>query len=380
MSGGFTAAQRIAVMVVGVVGVLIPGLQPQLLGALAMGGGIDEAMLGHIATVELLAMGLAATAAGALVGSRPLRPVAAVAIAAAVALDLATMGRDGMDLLALRATAGAAEGVLIWIAIGMIVRSAEPARWSGVYLAVQTVAQFLVATMLGLAIIPAGGASAGFAALAAATAIGLVALPFLPARYAAVAPGEFPPTGALPWRSVAALLAVVAYLAFVVAVWVYVEPLAHARDISAGTIALIAPLSLAMQIAGAASATWLATRLPAVPTLFAVAAANIALLLLMGTTTSAAVFLAATAIFGFLWLFALPFQISPVIAADPSRRAAALIGGVQLVGASIGPFLAALLVGHRIGMVLWFGAACIAVAMALFAVAAMPVRRARAET
>ena len=52
--------QVAAVLLVGIVGVLIPGLQPQLLGALASEGRLSVAALGSLASAELLAMGLAA--------------------------------------------------------------------------------------------------------------------------------------------------------------------------------------------------------------------------------------------------------------------------------------------------------------------------------
>jgi predicted MFS family arabinose efflux permease len=64
--------------------------------------------------------------------------------------------------------------------------------------------------------------------------------------------------------------------------------------------------------------------------------------------------------FGFLWMFVMPFQLDLVIRADPTRRAATLIGGAQLIGSSLGPLLASLLVGEKqVGTVLWMGAACI---------------------
>jgi DHA1 family inner membrane transport protein len=161
------------------------------------------------------------------------------------------------------------------------------------------------------------------------------------------------------------LLGVVLYLAFVVAVWVYIEPLAIERGIDGGTIRAIAPLSLAMQVIGAGLAAWLAGRLPALPTLVMVGAVDLVLLAVMATTGSATAFLIATSAFGFLWLFALPFQLPLVIAADRSRNAASLIGGAQLVGSSIGPFAAALVLnGNTVMPVLGFGAMCVVAALA----------------
>jgi len=92
----------------------------------------------------------------------------------------------------------------------------------------------------------------------------------------------------------------------------------------------------------------------------AAAAVNLALLAIFGSGPAAPVFLAATGLFGFLWMFIMPFQLELVIMADPTRHAATLIGGAQLIGSSLGPLFASLLVGERqVGNVLWMGAACI---------------------
>lgn len=365
----FAPGAIIAVLAVGTAGVLIPGLQPQLLGALAHEGRVSAAELGIVATVELLAMGIAAGGAGFVLPLTLLRAIAAVALLAAAALDWLTPAATGSALIGVRAAAGLAEGVLVWIAIGLIIRMASPERWSGLYLMVQTLAQFGVASLLGLVVIPAAGARGGFEVLAVATALALAALPWLPRAYAPLDGGDA--TGRPPPRGLLALAGVVLYLGFVVAVWVYVEPLGLQRGIAPATIAVVAPLSLAMQVIGAGLATVVAGRLPALPVVGAVAAANLALLAVMATTTSPPLFVAATAVFGLLWLFAMPFHIPLVVAADPSRRAAALIGGAQLVGASLGPLAASALVSeHDVTPVLSFGAAALLLGVGTLAVAA----------
>ncbi|UIJ46757.1 hypothetical protein LZK98_07385 [Sphingomonas cannabina] len=349
----------VAILAVGVIGVLIPGLQPQLLGALEAEGVLGATALGVLATVELLAMGLAAGGAGFVLPSARLREIAGVALIVTGALDLMTPMLGTGAIFPARIAAGLAEGVLVWIAIGFIVRSRRPERWAGIYLAVQTLAQFALATLIGLV-----GASAGrgFTLLGAVTIAGLLALPWLPRAYAAhdEAVGGRPPP-----RGLVALGGVLLYLAFIVAIWVYIEPLARQRQVGPGAIAMAPPLALAMQVLGAAAATLLAGRVPARLTLILVGAVNLGLIGLIGAPPSDAAFVAAVAAFGFLWLFVMPFQIPIVIAADPSRRAAMLIGGAQLTGSSLGPFLAALLVSDAdVSPVLWFGGACAAMGVA----------------
>lgn len=381
MSATFTAGERAAVLAVGIVGILIAGLQPQLLGALAVEGRVGERLLGHVATAELLAMGVSAAAAGFVLPITHLRVTAAFAILATALLDGLTPALIGGQIVATRAATGIAEGVLVWLAIGLIVRSLQPARMSGVYLALQTLAQFAIASLLGLYIVPMAGARGGFIVLALASLLGLLALPWLPGRYAPLDRDAKTGPTRVPVRGFVALAGVLLYLSFVVAVWVYVEPLARERGIGARAIAVIAPLSLAMQVVGAGLATLLAGRLPALATLLVVGVANLVLIAVMATTVSAFTFLTAVAAFGFLWLFALPFQVPVVIAADPSRGAASLIGGAQLIGSSVGPFMAALLLRPgTVLSVLWFGAGCIAVGLALTVMAAgngKPSMRAR---
>jgi DHA1 family inner membrane transport protein len=364
----FTGPEIAAVLLLGVIGVMIPGLQPQLLGALAHEGRLSVSELGHVATAELLAMGIAAGGASFLLPLARLRAIVALATLSVAALDVVTAYVPSGQIMAIRAAAGLPEGILIWVAIGLIVRTSHPARWSGIYLAVQTLAQFGVATLFGLFVMPTQGSGGGFVWLGIVSLAALAALPCLPRAFSPLvrsgAASAMPPPAGLN-----ALAGVACYLAFVVAIWVYVEPLGLQRGIAPGAVAVVAPLSLAMQVLGAGAATLIVGRIRAMPVLLVVALINLLLLLVMARPPSPSAFVAATAVFGFLWLFAMPFQLPVIIAADPSRRAASLIAGAQLVGSSLGPFLAATMIDDAdVGGVLWFGAAAIGVAMLLLAV------------
>jgi MFS family permease len=360
----FPPRQIAAILIVGVIGVLIPGLQPQLLGALAAEGRLSVSALGLLATAELLAMGFGAGGAGFVLGAVPLRRTAIGALVAIAALDMLTPMAGPAGLFAARVVAGLAEGVLIWLAIGFIIRSTSPERWSGIYLAIQTAAQFGIATLLGFYVIPGHGANGGLVWLGALTLAGLLAVPWLPCAWPALAAAQ-DTSGAPPVRGLIALGGIVFYLAFVVAIWVYLEPIGLHRGIAPATLHFVVPVSLAMQVLGAGTATLLADRIPARPTVVLVAIVNLGLLALISIASGTA-FVVATAIFGFLWLFVMPFQIPLVMAADPSNRAAMLIGGAQLTGSSLGPLIAAMLVSDTNPMpALWFGAACAVIGVAI---------------
>lgn len=359
--------QIAAVLIVGIIGVLLPGMQPQLLGALAAEGRLSVASLGTLASVELFAMGFAAGGAGFVLAIDRLRLIAMAALLVSGVADLLTPIAVAGEIFVARTIAGLAEGVLIWIAIGFITRTERPERWSGIYLGSQTLCQLALASVVGLY---ATGVVGGFTALGIVTLGGIAVVWSLPAAYAPLATDHVR-AGQPSTRGLAALIGVLFYLAFIVAIWVFVEPLALQHGLAAETVHLIAPLSLAMQVLGAGAATLLAGRLPALPTVMLVGAINFALLAIMAAPPSAGWFVAASAIFGFLWLFVLPFQVPVVIAADPSRRAALLIGGAQLVGSSVGPLCAGLVVSEAdVVPVLWFGALCLIVAITMLVVVA----------
>lgn len=364
----FAAREIAAVMITGVVGVLIAGLQPQLLGALAVEGRLSAAQLGYVATIELLMMGLGAGLAGAVLKPVGLRGITLVASLVLALIDGITPLADAAWIIAARAAAGIAEGILIWIAIGLIARMAAPARWSGIYLAAQTLAQLVLATLFARAIIPAYGASGGFIGLALVSLLPVLTLTMLPRAYPLLPKTDVP--GGLPSAAgFVALAAVLLYLAFVVGVWVYIEPLAIQAGVAPSIVAYAVPLSLAMQVAGASVATFFADRIPALPVLALASVANLAILYLLGNQPSAMILLGCIAVFGFLWLFVLPFQVPMVIAADPTRRAAVLIAGAQLLGSSLGPLVASAIVSDGdVRGTLWLGAGCILLSFTLVCV------------
>src|SRR5207302_1150497 len=72
------------------------------------------------------------SAAGILLKPVRLRPIAMIAAAVLVILDLATTRTSGQGVMIVRGLAGLPEGVLLWISIGFISRTATPERWAAV--------------------------------------------------------------------------------------------------------------------------------------------------------------------------------------------------------------------------------------------------------
>jgi hypothetical protein len=364
-----------AVLWVGVTGILIAGLQPLLLGTLAQEGRISSVQLGHAATAEMLLMGAACAFAGLRWRAERLRTIGAIAALLYAALNIWTLRTSGDMVTLVRSLAGIPGGVMVWIAVAMITRSPTPERWSGIYLTVQTLAQFLLAASLAAWVVPNSGANGGFLALAILSAIAAVAALALPNRFAPLATGiagsDMPSA-----RGFIALCAVFLYLACVIGVFIYTEPLSRQAGHEQSVVGIAVSASLACQVLGGATATLLAGRLRWFPALLACAALIVGCLLAFASLPGPALFVLASAVFGFVWLFSLPFLVPMVIEADPTRRAAVLVGGAELLGASLGPLFASFVVTDADARgVLVFGAGALVLGVGI----ALTLHRQRAQ-
>ena len=353
------------ILLVGVCGVMIAGLQPLLLGTLAQEGRITAAQLGHAATAELLLMGAASAYAGGRWKAERLRAIGVISALALAALNVATVWASGETITLIRAVAGVPSGILIWITIAMIARSPTPERWAGIYLTLQTLAQFVVAAALAAWVISSSGANGGFVALAVLCVISAAAALALPNRFAPLvadnASSNMPNA-----RGFVALAAPFLWMAFIVGVWVYAEPLSRQAGHAPTVAGVAVSVSLACQVLGGATATLLAGRLRWFPTLMFCALLNIGCLLAFAALPGASLYLLTSGVFGFLWLFSLPFMVPMAIAADPTRRAAVLVGGAELAGGSLGPLFASFVVSDvDVRGALGFGAVALAVTVAI---------------
>jgi hypothetical protein len=364
---------------VGTIGILILGVQPIVLATLLSARHITLTQLGHAASAELLSMGLTAALAGAVLPSLRLR---AIAMAASLLLaygNWQTILATGETVTALRALTGAAGGLLIWVTSCMIARSAAPDRWAGIYLTVQTLAQFILATVMSAWAEP--GASMEFGLLAGLGLISAAVALLLPSAFARLpkhaGQGSFAPPSP---RGFAALAVAFLVMMFIVSIWVYYEPLARHAGLSAKISDQAISLSLACQVLGGFAATMLAGRLRWYPVFVICALVDLGLVMLLGSHPPAFVFLADAAVYGFIWLFILPFLVPMTIEADPSRRSAVLVTGVGLLGGSLGPTLVGMIISPEDTTgALWLGGACLLlsllIATALRFTATPPRRR-----
>lgn len=345
----FSLQQVGATLIIGSVALLMLGLQPILLGELQARDLVTGAGVGIVAMGEIFALGVGVALSDLLLPVSRHKLITVVAALLVAVLDAATIRASGDgSFVALRAASGLAEGVLVWVATSVVVRSSNPEQLAAVYLTLQTAAQAAVATLLAGAVIPQAGWQGGFGLLAALTGVCAVLAAWLPPNLAPLEPAS---VEKLRWTVSRALPLVIAFLqmAAIGSIWAYQDLLGTGIGLDERGAQFVTSEVLAMQVVGGVAATWAVRRFPTVPTLGTGAAVlsgvAVGIYLLPSGATNPYTLLCA--IFGFTWMFLMPFQIALAFRADRKGRVAVLIPAAQLVGSAVGPLVSSMTVNEN---------------------------------
>lgn len=335
-----------AALAIGTIALLMIGLQPVLLGELVAQKRITLEGVGLVAMGEIVALGLGVILGDALLPLARLRSVTVVAALCVALLDLATARLAGdAAFVAVRAAAGLAEGVLVWVTTCVIVRSTAPDRLAGIFLVVQTLAQAAVAALLAMVVIPRGGWQGGFAALAVLSLLPLLCVRALPPGvHALVATGSSRPP--LNLATVLALAVPFLQMAAIGSLWAYLEPLGRDAGWDGEAAQTLVAGVLLMQVIGGGAAALVVRRWNAAVTLLAASGVLGAVALAIHSLPAGAAmpFAVLCALFGFAWLFLMPFHIRLAFRADAAGRVAMLVPAMQLLGSAFGPLVASFVV------------------------------------
>jgi hypothetical protein len=342
----FTPTEAGAAILLGVLALLITGLLGLLLADLAGEGRLSAPGIGLTAMLEALSTGLVTGAAGIVLKPVRLRTIAVIAAAVLVGLDLATTRASGGGVMIVRALAGVPEGVLLWISIGFISRTATPERWAAILFTGMGLSQLAVATGLSAWVLPRFGANGGYVAVAAAAALAAPVALFLPHKLGGVAGGG-ETSGAPPVRGWVALAGTLCMAASLVAVSVYLIPLAVQAGLSVAVGRTAISVALACQMAGGVLASALAGRVRYITVFWVCAAVFLATWGVYATHPPSWLFLTMSGLTGLATFVAGPFLVPMTVEADPSRRAAMQSGAVQLLAGAFGPLLASLAVTDK---------------------------------
>lgn len=358
----FQTRQLAAIIVIAVIVGCIPALQPLLLGGLLAEGRLSAPQLGQAASLESLGMAIAVTAAGAFFPVHRLRPIVASAAIGAVIANGLTYGGAGSTILVARFVSGACSGVLLWLLLGMLARAGNATRLFAIYVTLSATGSFVLATALA-----ASGASSalGYGMIAALDAVILLLTLAVPRSYSTLAnaKGIVAPTG----MGLAGLLVAALNLGGVMAIWVYLVPLAGDLGYHPGTAKAAVSTAIGAQVVAGLLATLLGARVPAWAAISAGAGASVIAPVLFVLGTHDVLLYVVSAVISFCWMFTPPFHLPLVLGLDPSRRSAIFIGSAQLGGMFTGSALASLVVrgGHFTNALIVAGALNVACCCAI---------------
>jgi DHA1 family inner membrane transport protein len=361
-----------ACMVVGTAALMILGVQPVLLGGLARAHWVSEAQIGPLATIEVLAIALGSAIGPGFLRSGAMRLKTAMLSLALAAANLAVyVGHTTLMLDIERAFAGLFEGLILGATIVITVQNRRPDRMNGLFLALSTLPQSLMAYLLPSWVTPRFGPAGGFAVLAVLAVISAGAAWFLVDS----APGpRTERSGRTAWTLaiVVALAAVGFQNAAIGGAWDYIQLLADQRQFSPRWAGIAVSGGLLFQVAGAfAVAAW-GGRFPFRASLIGGALCQSAVIFLLASAQTPLLYLVPALCFGLFWLAMGPFQVRLLIDLDPTRGAALVLTAITLVGLSAGPSISALGVrGPDVTGAFWIAGALMVAACGLYGIVAL---------
>lgn len=343
MTRNFAFLKDLGALTIGSIALLIAGVQPILLGALAHDNRLTVNEIGLAATVELLMLGLACGLAAARFNAVRVRPILVAASLAHAAINVFSIPLGGVALVLVRGASGVAEGVMLWTAISTIMHSRSPERYTGLFVIWQALTQTFLAAALALLVIPAWGPNGAFMLMAAISVLAAGLSLRGHESYEPLAKGQSGEGTGISLKGAAGLLCVFFFMSFSVGLWVYLEPLAVHAGMSQEDAGGLIALSLVAQLAGGLAATAIGPRWSPFLSLLIGGILNLGVAAILQSGPTGLSFTLASMGFGFLWIFMMPFQTQLLIRIDPSRRTAMQLGTAQLLGCAFGPLSASLL-------------------------------------
>lgn len=339
------------------------GMAPLLFGGLAEEGRLELSQVGLAIPIQALIMGAVNLGADLVLPRRRQRLTTLICVGVLAILQVLYIGRTGASVLVLCAICSVPQGLLLWIAMGVIAQAPVPARLMAYSEIAITLLKLLASGALAAVLLPRWGVDAGFAVAALVVGTGFWASLVVPDEGVAASPDPKRASPGLPRIGWIALGVVLLVWTGTMSVMSYLLPLASASGLGSGTAHGSFVAALVGQISGGLIAAAASRRL-SYPVALAIgglmaAGALTAFLIHSGAQQ----FLAASAAFGFTFAFSAPFLMPMLITADPSRRTASKFMGAALMGSAFGPLVSSRIVG-RLGVdgALYMAASAVAVA------------------
>ncbi|MGP7795549.1 MFS transporter [Sphingomonas sp. CLY1604] len=323
---------------------LIVGIQPILLGALASARVLSEPQVGIASMLELFSLAVGGVAGPGLLnkGSLRRRVMLMSVLLIAINLVMPLLG-SAIAVFVARTLAGFIGGLIVGACYLILAHADNPSRTNAIFMAVSALPQIVAAYTVPLFVTPLLGTYGGFIVYAIIIGLALLCSSMIPRDQVAKNPeatGKLQVTPAL----VVLLLAVTAQMAGIGAAWSFMERYGQLAGYSASGIAIAFAASLVLQLVGALLYAWKSEQLPYRPLQIVGPLAVAASIVPLIWGASEVFYIVLLSVFGALWLFIQPMQISFAVDFDPSRWTAVILGPLALIGLSCGPLVSAFFV------------------------------------
>ena len=340
----------VAVVGTGASAAMIFNILPVFLGKAAENYALGDSEVGWLGSIYLAGFGLSSVSASLWLQRVNRRALALAIYAAAGLLLLLGATLDSYSLFAtLLFIIGYALGALYTLSFVLAGEFQDATRAVGVKLGGEVALGALLLFLLPVFVYPAFGFGGMLMALALVLLIlSPCALFASPASGAAqsvsIVEGEGGNKGGIPVSALAALGALLVFTVGQSAVWSFVERIGVRANYS--TAGIGAALSIAVLMGGLASflAAIISERFGRVKPMVLSAAVYLLSMLMFAFGEGFLFYAAAINLFFFVWLFALPYLVSAVTAADGSGRGASLVTACFAFGSMLGPATAGQLV------------------------------------
>lgn len=349
---------------------------PLWVGAVIDSFGFSAETAGTIAAVEFTTVALASFAVAVRIQQFSVRKLCAVGFALLIAANgAATLLESAGALTLCRAVAGVGKGLVISAAFGLAGRSTAPARAFALLNGGYTIFSSLTYFVVPFAI-KAYGAAGAFASLCVATILGACLIPWIPSARSDEQKTAAPVATAGRTSGISGLLALLALVVLVggsSVVWTFVERLGVRTGLSITDIGMILAVAALITLVGPAAAHTLNTRAGYIKPVLIGVGVKIVIAAILGTVTSALVFILVVPFFNAAMLFAVPFLQALMSLADLKGRFAAAAGASMTLGAALGSYIGGVTVTH-LGLS-YVGTVAIAMLCVVVVLALLSVRR-----
>jgi len=354
---------------------------PLWVGAVIDSFGFSAEKAGTIAAIEFTTVALTSFAVAVRIQRFSVRNLCAVGFALLIAANaLSTTVESAGALTVWRAIAGVGKGLVISATFGLAGRSMAPARAFALLNGGYTL--FAALTLFAVPFgIKAYGAAGAFALLCVATVLGACLLPWVPAGRSDEQPADSTAAASGQTSGLSGLLALLALVLLVggsSVVWTFVERIGLRTGLSITDIGIILSVAALITLVGPVAAHALNTRAGYIKPVLVGVGAKMVIASILGTVTSATVFILVVPFFNAAMLLAVPFLQALMSLADPKGRFAAAAGASMTLGAALGSYIGGVTVTH-LGLS-QVGSVAIAMLCGVVVLALLSVRRLTAVT